>query len=820
MNKILSKIAIAIASFAMAIGGISTVSLHNKEQAKPVYAENGDVVAAFNSDNDVGYTYSEYERNGWKLSWGGSYKCGFAAGQWKTIEEQGYSKYINGTDASPDAYGWVLARTETLSFVGSFDFQAYFPPSSYVYLTYSFDDITYSLVPLTEGEQGTTLNANIQSLSYGFNSIREAYYAVVVVSTKTNPDSNDLFEFTDTLCNFYEKIDPNEERITISGTNVVYADEDIELTLTAYNFSPTEYVVTSSDTSIATVSRNGNTVVVHGVSRGATNITISTSGTNGIVYTDPFTITVKKFDFRNLITSIVLNTHETKRIDPYYEDKIGTAIVTEVSSDNSNIAEVKIYNQRPVITAGSIGGISTTITLIAKDNGGADGCHVTTATIQVTVSAWRFAGERLTSKPYENTYAYIATIDGGLFLKAPDISISFGVTNDIKEATLFYLRTNGKFSFTDSNGEALSIRPLSSTFNIVGEGNGYGFNISNGNDKYPGLLVANNYFMFYDSDNDGIRALAASSIVNYENSYGVSPSNVFCAYYAVDPGPNITPEETNIELFDGDSTDIDAEVAFVTSIDYEILNGAPCVEEVTVSEVDNQNHINIHVEASSHVTGTAVIRVKDANDDSVYTDITVVVKSATKARVNSTPTQAKLSYSYVVQDKMSYDISDVAIRFGGMLEKDIWNDLDSNYGIEAFGVMLSNSNLIEQCVNEKIADEGSFETAVETGGKYDTVKDNDIKVFYDYLSSGRKPAEQGNYYFWNLYKMVNATEVGFTRQYTAVAFILTSDGNVVFFDEVTTSAARLARELNTANPNLDTTLEGSLSYIANFDQEN
>ena len=807
MNKILSRIAIAIASFAMVVGGASIAFT----QAKQTYADTGDVVAAFNSDNDVGYTYSEYERNGWKLSWGGSYKCGFAAGQWKTIEEQGYSKYINGTDASPDAYGWVLARTETLSFVGSFDFQAYFPPSSYVYLTYSFDDITYSLVPLTEGEQGTTLNANIQSLSYGFNSIREAYYAVVVVSTKTNPAYNDLFEFTDALCNFYEKIDPNEERITISGTNVVYADEDIELTLTAYNFSPTEYVVTSSDTSVATVSRNGNTVVVHGVSKGTTNITISTSGTNGIVYTDPFTITVKKFDFRNLNTSIVLNPLETKRLTPFYEDKNGTAIVTEVSSDNSNIAEVKIYNRYPVITAGSIGGISTTITLIAKDNGGADGCHVTAATIKVTVSAWRFAGERLTSRPDENTYAYIATVDGSLFLKAPDNSNSLSVTNDIKEATLFYVRFDGVLSFTKSNGEALAIRYFSRTFSITSESGGYGFRFGNDDDKYPSLLVADNYFMFYDSNNDRIQALAIGRIEEYENSYGVSPSNVFCAYYAVDPGPNITPEETNIELFDGDSTDIDAEVAFVTSVDYEILSGAPCIEEVTVSEVDNQNHINIHIEASSRVTGTAVIRVKDANDDSVYTDITIRVKIDAETVVGNLLTQTQLSYHYV-KDGDVYTFSNISIRFGGKINKDVWDQINNDYGITGFGVMITESKNVANFEEFKSSINGETFVSSETSTDVGT---DIIDYFVPVANMATTIGEDENNYFWNLRWSIDSANMD--KMYSAVAYVKVGDEYVVM-NMATESVETMATKYVDSG-NYSGAVADSLQYIVDSIQQ-
>ena len=823
MNKILSKIAIAIASFAMAIGGISTVSLHNKEQAKPVYAENGDVVAMFDGYNELGYSHTEYVTyHGWKLSWGHTYKCGFDVGEWKTIKEQGYSKYINDTTISPDAYGWVLTKIDPLTFVGGFDFQTSYPPASYLYLTYSLDDITYSLVPLTEGEQGTKLDSNHQSLSYDFDSIREAYYAIVVVSETTNPASNQVFEFDYVLCHFYEKIDPSAERITVSGPNAVYADEDIELTATAYNYNHSEYTWVSSDTSVLTISGSGDTVTIHGVSKGTASVTVTTTEMSQIVYSDPFVITVKQFGFCDFNTSsIELGIREIRDIQIKYQDNNGDVVLEAVSA-NTNAATLEIYGDHDVyVTAGNVGGISTTVTITIKDNDGNGDCHIATRTVQVTVSARRVFGERLTSRPSNDyEYIYIATIDGNHFVAVDPDTNWLKVTDDIKEATTFTFYSNGYIGFPDPYGYSYYISYQSNRM-VLGLYS-QPFDVGMSNDRYPGMLayVSQGFqcFMYYTSTTS-IRTTRLTNFESYDNNGNISPSNVFCAYYAIDPGANITPEETSIDLLQSESTDIDAEVAFVSNVTYEIISGSEYIEEVTVSAVDESNHISIHVEATS-TCGTAVIRVKDANDDSVYTDITVVVKSATKARVSNTPTQAKLSYSYVVQDKMSYDISDVAIRFGGMLEKDIWNDLDSNYGIEAFGVMLSNSNLIEQCVNEKIADEGSFETAVETGGKYDTVKDNDIKVFYDYLSSGREPAEQGNYYFWNLYKMVNATEVGFTRQYTAVAFILTSDGDVVFFDEVTTSAARLARELNTANPSLDTTLEGSLSYIANFDQEN
>ena len=818
MNKILSRIAIAIASFAMVLGGASTIS----RQANPTYADTGDVVATFNCNNVVGYPSKEYENTIWKVSHGKDNRCGFDSREWQTIEEQGYTKYIDGTEVTPSTYGWVVATKNSLSFVGSFDFNYTYGINAYLYLTYSVDGENYSLVPLTEGVQGTEVSKN-NTQSFDFNSIRSAYYAIIVVRKETVPPSNLVFLLYDVLCHFYEKIDPLAERISIIGSNSTYVNEEIELTATTYNYSPGEYTWTSSDTSIVTVSSDGNRATIHGVSKGTVYITVSTEGTNGIVYTDPFAITVKKFDFKNINTSsVALSIHENKIIDGInYQDSNGNVVLEAISANTNAVTVRTPRNSCAIITASNIGGISTTVTLIAKDNGGAEGCHIVTRTIQVTVYAHRFLGEMVTAT--NECIAYVATMDRNHYLAAIDdgyYGFELTVTDNLEEAILFNY-FSGDFGFIDFYGEPkyLCCDDLNS-ISLDDSPDWFGFLQSE--DKYNGALcLGGNYFIYYTIDDMGEVCLEYESIYEmdwYDEEGIISLSNVFCAYYAVESDPNITPNEASVELTENESADITATVESVNSATYEILSGSQCIEEVIVSDIDDLNQFNIHIEASSDYYGAAVIRIKDANDDNVYTDITVVVKSAAKLRINNISTQAKLSYSYVVQDKMSYDISDVAIRFGGMIEKDEWDELNTNFGIEAFGVMLSDANLIEQRVDEKIANEGSFDDAVLDDKTYSMVKDTDIKVFYDYLSSGREPAEQGNYYFWNLYKMVNATEIGFKRQYTATAFILTSDGDVVFFDEITTSAAKLADELAT-NDNVVEATDGSICYIASFNEE-
>ena len=92
----------------------------------------------------------------------------------------------------------------------------------------------------------------------------------------------------------------------------------------------------------------------------------------------------------------------------------------------------------------------------------------------------------------------------------------------------------------------------------------------------------------------------------------------------------------------------------------------------------------------------------------------------------------------------------------------------------------------------------------------------EIKNFYNTVSTSPADDLNGNY-FWNLYKGINNTEAGLTKGFTAVAYINTAAG-VVFFKETSTSAADLANAMNIANPELDATLDGSLSYLAGLAQ--
>ena len=102
------------------------------------------------------------------------------------------------------------------------------------------------------------------------------------------------------------------------------------------------------------------------------------------------------------------------------------------------------------------------------------------------------------------------------------------------------------------------------------------------------------------------------------------------------------------------------------------------------------------------------------------------------------------------------------------------------------------------------------DTREERDGKY-YIWDTDVKYFYNPVGENQ-PRESGDDYVWKLSKGVTGTDTGLTRNYTAVAFIRTTDDGLIFLEEVTKSAARVADDDYTAE--LDATLDGSLGNLA------
>ena len=528
----------------------------------------------------------------------------------------------------------------------------------------------------------------------------------------------------------------------------------------------------------------------------------------------------------------VVKMQPSSKVYPYieYDNEEGDIVCESMSSSNPDVAYVNnfyydddCYYYFIEVCSGSIANASTTITLTFKDNNGEPGCSVTTMSFTVDVGCYYTPGDRVTTAPgsFEDKMVLLANNNKTKFAYV-EYDYDWGrqvlrVTDDVKKASLFSMgyQVMLEYCFFQGNqyGSSEGLINIESDCAIIE--NSYSYEFDNYFDKSGNMVGGETYYSFY-TNYPG--ALTCNTDQNY---LGISDTDDVKLYSFDDDADVYEPlfaYSAVVELLEGESTDIKTAFSFIDGFNYEILSGDKYIEKVTPSEAYNYDmYRTVHVEASNY-SGKAVIRIKETIGY-YFIDITVVVKSAAKINIGNILTKSALSYSYS-KNEDQFNLSDVAIRFGGMIDKDTWDTLDTKFGIDAFGVMLSETKSIETVVDGKMATAGSFENALVVGGKYDTVNDTDIKVFYDYLSSGIEPAEQGNYYFWNLYKMINATERGLTREYTAVAFILTSDGDVVFFNETTKSATLLAKEAIDTIDNINETTGGSMGYLASFYAEN
>ena len=263
-----------------------------------------------------------------------------------------------------------------------------------------------------------------------------------------------------------------------------------------------------------------------------------------------------------------------------------------------------------------------------------------------------------------------------------------------------------------------------------------------------------------------------------------------------------------------------------------VYNAAISDEEIT-SPVTSEAHsltgngtITIEAQPSDGIRFFAISCKTSVKKNGQIRSVQVCyVEPTAETTINTTSTQAALSYTYSTPANNPSAFENVAIRFGGQIEKTVWSELnggENGTNILGYGVMLATNNYLQ---NDTIKGDfelmlgecGSFSNTFEEINGVSFVKGTEIKNFYNTVSTA--PAEQGNCYLWNLYKGIKNTEAGLTKGFTAVAYINTVDG-VVFFKETSTSAADLANAMNTDNPELDTTLEGSLSYLAGLAQAN
>ena len=187
--------------------------------------------------------------------------------------------------------------------------------------------------------------------------------------------------------------------------------------------------------------------------------------------------------------------------------------------------------------------------------------------------------------------------------------------------------------------------------------------------------------------------------------------------------------------------------------------------------------------------------------------------------LNYRETVSSLSYDYEVLGENSYSFSNVVLRFGGLISKSSWDQLDNTFradeqsrGILGYGILIYTNKL------------GDFEQLTPSNATYDLFVDTANKEHPNVASDSVKTAnhiegEDFNnlYYTWNL--RVNVAEANFTSDITAVAYVKTATNGYMYFGQITTSVKKQANEmlLNRGYADEDDgsdDYDGSLVYLA------
>ena len=159
-------------------------------------------------------------------------------------------------------------------------------------------------------------------------------------------------------------------------------------------------------------------------------------------------------------------------------------------------------------------------------------------------------------------------------------------------------------------------------------------------------------------------------------------------------------------------------------------------------------------------------------------------------------TRTALSYSYTKNGENDYTYSDVIIKFGGLMNQDLWNDLNDESEIVRYGVLFSNAEHLGATQLKNAAVDGT-----------------NVKDYYTNVPSGKaNPAAYNDNYIWNL--CISITSEQLTREYVGVAYIKTAHHGTVYFDQVTVSASSLAFDLIDSGRYADDAFDGSLQYLA------
>lgn len=160
------------------------------------------------------------------------------------------------------------------------------------------------------------------------------------------------------------------------------------------------------------------------------------------------------------------------------------------------------------------------------------------------------------------------------------------------------------------------------------------------------------------------------------------------------------------------------------------------------------------------------------------------------------------------EDSITYDYSNISIRFGALINNDLWEDLSKEAEILGYGVLIGDDSVVPN--------NGLIKDFYNNNSVTDHYMPKEEKAKPSDATAAQKGDLEGNYLIWNLKQMIDFTDVH--KVFTAAAYIKTDDG-VVFLRQAKYSVKTLAGDYIQNRGYSDAIAEGSLLNLANLTQE-
>ncbi len=180
--------------------------------------------------------------------------------------------------------------------------------------------------------------------------------------------------------------------------------------------------------------------------------------------------------------------------------------------------------------------------------------------------------------------------------------------------------------------------------------------------------------------------------------------------------------------------------------------------------------------------------------------------------INKSSTQTQLSYHYNGNLNDGFTYSNISIRFGGVVDKDLWSELDTNENlITGFGVIIMDGDMVKNVAD--LAD--AMTDMVPSTDSNGLSTHLAVDYFVPVANMASTIGEDENNYFWNLRWSIDSANMD--KMYSAVAYIKVGDKYVVMNmarESVETMATKYV-----ASGNYSGAVADSLQYIVDHPQQ-